>query len=175
MFKDKDVKIEINGGLLEMMMGTILLKESGEAYILNKENKTASIIRTVGESDDIEKSDAPKITDMNEDEVILGYKCHKYKLILNEGGNEVTQFVWATTDIHLELKGLESAGIPGYFKYNGLNAFPLKIQMTVKQEGFDMKMIFIAQSIKKEKYKATEFEVPSDYTVKEFENNILNF
>jgi len=175
MFKNDNVKVEIKGGLLEMVMGTILVTKSNEAFVLNTEKKTASKLPQADKNTIIDSSGAPKVTKLNETDIILGYQCQKYKIVQNEGGNEIVQYIWATPDLNIKLKGLENTGIPGTFNFNGINAFPLKIEMLVNQMGFDMNLVFYASSIKKEKYKNNEFEIPADYTIKEFENNILNF
>jgi len=65
--------------------------------------------------------------------------------------------------------------VPGYFNYEGLDAFPLKIQMNVDQMGFNMNLILRAVDIKNEKFKSSEFQIPKNYTIKPFENNFLNF
>jgi len=173
-FKDENTKIEIKGGLLEMVMGTILITHSGERYMLNAEKKTATKLPVATDDSEIEKTEPPKVTQLNETETILGYQCQKYKIVYNEGGNEVTQYLWATPDINLKLNGMESAGIPGTFNFNGINAFPLTIEMVVNQMRFDMNLLLYASSIKKEKFKKSDFEIPSDYSIKEFDNNILN-
>ncbi|HPD66124.1 MAG TPA: DUF4412 domain-containing protein [Bacteroidia bacterium] len=174
-FKDENVRIRIKGGLLEMMAGNILVTKSGDTYLINDEEKTAWEIKAAGKNTEFENREAPKVIKLNESEEILGYHCEKYKIVMNEGGNEIVQYIWATDQLSLKMKGLESAGVPGYFNYEGLDAFPLKIQMNVDQMGFNMNLILRAVDIKNEKFKSSEFQIPKNYTIKPFENNFLNF
>lgn len=174
-FKDENVRIRIKGGLLEMLAGNILINASGDTYLINDDEKTAFLIKSAGNEENFEKRDAPKVEKLNESEEILGYHCDKYKIVMNEGGNEVVNFVWATDQLKLKLKGMESSGVPGYFNYEGLDAFPMKIKMQVNQMGFNLDLVIQAVSIRAEKFKKEEFIIPKDYTIKPFENNFLNF
>ena len=173
-FKEGKTLLRINGGLLESIMGKILI-ESEKSYIINDAEKS---VYELSGTDNPEEIDADQqgaiITELNETETILGFECKKYEMLFNKGGNEYIQYVWATKEIGNRLNGLNESGVPGKFNFMGLDAFPLKIQSKISEGGISFSLLLTAVKIEKAKLDAKDFVIPDDYDVKAL-NDMLNF
>jgi hypothetical protein len=174
-FKDNKTLLRINGGMLESIMGKMLIDNiTGTTYIINDAEKTVFKLGTVENPDDIDTTQTgPVITELDEKSQILGYSCKKYKILYNQGGNEYVQYVWATKEIDIRLNAVENSGIPGSMNFFGLDAFPLKIESKIAEGGIEFTMVLTATELESEKLDAKDFSIPDDYQEKEFDN-IMN-
>ena len=166
-FKDNKTLLLINGGLLESIMGRILI-DQGKSYIINDAERTVYGLSATNNPDEIDSTrQGPKITELDESENILGFNCKKYKMLFNEGGNEYTQYVWATKDIQVRFDGFSHGEVPGTFSFIGLDAFPLKIQSKISEAGFAFTMLLTATDINRTKLDQNDFILPVDYDKKD--------
>ncbi|MFC2113783.1 DUF4412 domain-containing protein [Bacteroidota bacterium] len=171
-YKDGNTLIQINGGLLETLMGRILVNgSSGESFLLKAEEKRAYRFSGTSNPEEIDENQSgPRIIETDETETILGFKCNLYKMIFNEGGNELIQYVWATKEIDIKINGIENTGLPGTFSFLGLDAYPLKIKAKIQEGGFDFMIILTATSIHPDKMNSGDFRIPDDYEILDFNN-----
>lgn len=156
--KDNNTLTHMEGG---MMAGDVLyINDKSQSYLINKENKTYSVMGKSGAQD---KPMAAQVTKTTETATILGHSCTKYKVDIKERGKSITQYIWATTEIKgIDLKGMSKQRMNGGTSmfYDKIDGVPLKMMVTMPE----MNMTMIAKEIKKESLPASDFIIPSDYT-----------
>lgn len=169
LFRNGDSKFIQEGGVMAAMMGDIITKgETGKTYFVNHTTKTVNEY-TPKESN--EKTEIkPIVTKENETVKILGYQCQKYKVVMkNDKGEEIsTTYLWAAKDLKFSTKegGNKRYGA-GKFQYEGVEGFPLKIQVATKAQGSNMTMTMTAVNLSTTAPDAKEFEIPAEYKKEE--------
>lgn len=155
--KDQNTLTHMDGG---MMVGDILyLKDKDQSYLVDRENKTYSLI---GKGEENANDMTATVIKTSETDKILGHNCTKYKVEMKEQGKPITQYIWATT----ELKGIDMSGLTKQ-KMNGrqslfyekIEGVPLKMEMSMPE----MEMVMEATAIKKETLSADQFIIPSNF------------
>lgn len=170
-FKGKKSRIEMKGGMVEMMgMGTTIYDGDRYTYILNSSQKKAQKMDVYKAKDDVkEEVDKPQIKKLGPGEKILGYNTVKYEVKLNTSQGPLTQVMWIAPDIKVEKnKAVKNAQS---FMVEGVEGFPLKIVQNMDNLG--VKIILTATQVEKQRLSDSEFEIPSDYTVEEMNINQL--
>ena len=81
---------------------------------------------------------------------------------------EMVQYLWATKKIKFDPPKSNDNVSPSIF-IKGIEGTPLRIETEVKQSGMSFTMIMEAEKVEKKKFDKSLFEVPSDYTVKDFD------
>lgn len=155
------------GGMTAAMMGEIVVHgEEGDAYMIKDAEKTAYKMPNDDEGYD---GKAPQIEKTGKKAEIAGYSCVQYK-VTSDGGEagDVTQMMWITQDINIA-KPKKNGKHGGAVFMDGIDGFPLKIESDV----MGMTMIMTATSVKKINVDESEFEIPGDYEVKDFDPSIF--
>ncbi|MCG8574364.1 MAG: DUF4412 domain-containing protein [Flavobacteriales bacterium] len=179
-FSEYGFKFTVEGGMMAMMMGTMMTNAEEEVlYILKENEKMAYKIDTSEDEEDDSEDDMEEIpVIVKEDEVleIAGYECQKYSLTskeqqLNDAGVmeevETTVYVWVTDELSVgtDVDGEEIS--MGNIFLQGVKGFPLKVETTMIMGEGKTVMIQTAVLVEEKKYSKSDFEVPSDYTVEE--------
>lgn len=164
-FLGSDVKMLMHGGMMEMMMGEILVKGAeGITYIIKRsEDKAYKFDPEIdGENETLQ----PVITKMDETITILGYNCVKYMVVspATQVSEETVQYVWATREINFK-KPKSAQGGSGTIFIHGLEGFPLKIMAEIQ----GMTMLYTASKIEEKKLKKDDFTVPKNFTIEPYD------
>lgn len=169
--KDDKMLFRMEGGMMASMLGDILIKEKEKkTYIINHEAKTVFYINPDEFDKEENEVEAPKITDLKETETIMGYKCKKYKIEKkSEEGTEV-QYMWATEELKSAATKSKSK-LTGNMFVEGIDGFPLKITMEINQGMISLDMSIVVTNIDEKKMSSDIFDVPSNYSMEEFDPN----
>ncbi|MFZ6014447.1 MAG: DUF4412 domain-containing protein, partial [Bacteroidota bacterium] len=158
--KNQNTVSKMDGG---MMDGTefLFLADKGQSYVLDRANKTFSVVQEPGASSTPTEANT-KVTKTSETATILGHVCTKYIIETTVNNKPLTQNVWATKDINVDMKAWakQRMGKHGdHFYFDKIDGVPLKMEMK-SPEGT---MIMEATSIKKESLNSADFVIPSDF------------
>lgn len=164
-FHDGKILTQIQGGMTAAIVGDILTIPDQKVtyYIIHSEKKAYKT--KMDESQEDAKVDYT-VTKTKETATILGYKCTKYKITTKGAdGKESVMYLWTTTEIANAKPSGKHAG-NGLFK-DGVEGFTLKMEMNGDMNGQKYGMVNTATEVSKEALKASDFEVPSGYTIVE--------
>lgn len=166
MFKGNNSKLITEGGMQAMMLGDILVKgDEGYTYFVNHTSKTANKYKP--EDKDEKDATPPTVTKEKGTATILGYTCNKYKIVTKGKQGDVVNYIWATKDIKFERPKTSSKFGTGQFMYEGIEGFPLKMEMNISQPGMTFQMVMTAVNVKLDGLDDKEFEIPAGYKVEE--------
>lgn len=168
LFRNGDSKFIQEGGIMAAMMGDIITKgNEGKTYFVNHTTKIVNEF-TPKESDN-KTEIKPIVTKENETVKILGYQCQKYKVVMknDKGEDAVTTYLWAAKDLKVATKGGSKKYGAGQFQYEGVEGFPLKMQVVTKAQGANMTMTMTAVNLSTTAPDAKEFEIPENYAKEE--------
>jgi hypothetical protein len=160
-FKGEDTRMAILGGF--MPQDILMLGKENVAWILHAEQKRASKIKL--DDDDKSKGKSPKINATDEYKDILGYRCRKYLIDMpaEKGAKKgVTGTFWVTKELKVKNPKVEGNKLFA----DGLEGFPLQVDMDFGMEGMRMQMI--ATNIDTKVPSSADFEIPADYTKGDF-------
>lgn len=144
-----------------MMDGMEILHVSGKPPVrINRADKTYSNMPEGGPAG----QPAPQVTvtKTSETATILGYTCTKYDMQMVQRGQNITQHVWATSDIKdMDMKMFasqrDSQGQPLFS--DKIEGVPLKVESTMPQGN----MVMEVKEIKKEKLSDADFTIPAGF------------
>jgi hypothetical protein len=166
----KGMTVKLKGAnSLTMMEGGMMSSEilhqgdKNQTVILDRNNKTYNIMPSGANAPGQGESLKPTVTKTSETATLLNYTCTKYIVTIQERGQTVTSFIWATTDIKdIDFKALakQRSGRGQSIFYEGIDGVPLKMESVMPQG----KMIMEVIDIKKESLSTSDFTIPSDYT-----------
>lgn len=138
-----------------MMGAQIVLtdtKENSSHLLINMMEQKMAIKIAKPTKEEKAKQVQPKYKYDDKTKKIAGYKCkHAIMIIEDENGEENEVDVYYTEEIPASAND----------KLKGLKGFPL--EYTISPQG--LTMVVTANSVSKEKIAASEFEIPSDYTI----------
>ena len=171
--KGKKMKFRMEGGMMASYFGEFLIDgEKNEAYMLKADEATAYKIQTHSRNGK-ENTSKPQLRSSNETQTIAGYKCKKYEIISNNA--EANQVVWVAPGLKVENIDVKFSGINGTENLLalGLDGFPLKIEANATHSGITFKMILTAKEVTKTSFKDSEFTLPKDYVIKNFDSSTM--
>jgi len=158
-----------NGNMLSKMEGgvigieTLYQKDKDQAYMLDRDNKTYSVLKATDKPEAATSAGDLKVTKTSETAKILNYTCTKYIVERKTKNETFTQFLWATTEIKdIDLKGLskQKMGNEDYqFYLDKIDGVPLRIEMKTKEANMTMEV----NQLKKESIPASTFTIPADF------------
>lgn len=157
---------KMNGGMMAMMMGKILVNKDGAYIIQEGEQKALKM-----DEEDLEKeaanADEPKVEKLDETETILGYKCTKYKTVTKdeETGEEMVNYLWVTDKFTMPEFNNANAGSNVAVK--GIEGIALKTMTSVM--GFTVTLV--AEEVEEAKQDKSMFTIPKGYAVEKFDPN----
>lgn len=162
--KNGNVLSTVEGGVTGGME-TLHLKARNESYLINRENKSYSVIQDHEPGTPGQAPHEPAVTIKKTDETqkILGYTCTKTLVTVSEGSETINQVFWTTHEIKgLDFKSLANQKIgrgKEAFYYRDLDGVPLKIETIIPQGIMTMEMT----EIKKQALPASDFEIPAGF------------
>lgn len=164
-FYNGHILTQVQGGMTAAIVGDILTIPDQKVtyYIIHSEKKA---YKTKAEESQGDAKADYTVTKTKETATILGYKCTKYKITTKGAdGKETVLHLWTTTEItNAKPTGKHSGN--GLFK-EGVEGFTLKMEVNSEVNGQKYTMINTATEINKDTPKASDFEIPSDYTIVE--------
>lgn len=160
LFKDKDSKIMLQGGIVSAMMGDIISKgDSNISFMLDYSEKIAYRF-------DPYKYDKSIIVDVEETgkiKKILGRKCTLFRISYdNKDGNVVTD-LWMTDELPVTIARNNPMG--KYFVISDLKGFPLLIESKIKYQSTEFDIVISAVKIIERPIPANEFMIPEDFKI----------
>lgn len=173
--RKSDVIVEMQGGMMAMMMGKIITYgKKGKTYMIKDSEETIYTMdpEKMKGDDEEEKAD-PVITKEDETLTIAGFECQKYKVVAETAQGEVTQYVWVTDKIKMpESKGGSggvAGGMSGSLSMKGLPGMPLK---TMVNQG-PVTVIMTAKKVDNTMPDKSLFKLPKGYDKEEFDMNSM--
>ncbi len=167
--KGNNSKFVMEGGMLSSLMGDIIYRGDEKAsYMVNHTTKTANRLKKEENND--EKKPDVKVTKESGTAKILGYDCQKYKVVSkDESGAEQTVFLWAAKDIKINSanKSKTPGGGLGQFMFDGVEGFPLKMEIKAKVQGSEILTTVTATKVDLSKVSDAAISVPKDYKIEE--------
>lgn len=162
-FKESQTKIVMQGGMIGLTMGEVVIDgSSGRGFVISHMNSKAYEIVA---DPNLKEQVAPVISDQNETIVIAGYECRKFKITRSNPSGAMTQYMWVTDDIQLDLAASLGNALYGSMPFwtEGLSGFPL--QITTSFPGSTMTMTLTATEVKPQIVDPSIFVVPAGYTI----------
>ncbi len=156
--KGKNAKVVMEGGIYGAMIGDIInIGDENTTYFVQASQKTAYKVKSDEVKDD-DKSEDATVTKESGTATILGYKCQKYKVVTKQG----TNYVWATKEIDANM-----AEFKGKVVYKGVEGMVMKQEMNMTEQGMTYTVVMTMVSFDKKSVSDKEFQIPTDYTIKE--------
>lgn len=125
-FLKQDMIMEMEGGMMAMMMGKILVQgKKGKGYMIKDSEETIYTMPTPDGDEEAEEMPEPKIENMGEKKMIAGYECTKYSITAESPMGEMTSYAWVTDKINpakpkkegggssMGMMGVSTKGLPG--------------------------------------------------------------
>jgi hypothetical protein len=160
LFKDKDVRLMVVGGIISSMMGDIISKgDSNVSFMLDDIEKIAYRYDPYK----YEKALSPDIEETEKTQQHLNKKCKLYKVNYATKDGYVETSVWTTNDITLAIP--DNNPMSRNFVFNGVEGFPMLIESKVTYQQNEFEMIIRAVSIIKKPIPDKEFLIPPDYKI----------
>jgi hypothetical protein len=160
LFKDKDTRIMLLGGVLSAMMGDIISKgDSNVSFMLDNANKTAYRYNP----DKYEKSAAVDIEETGKTQIILNKKCTLYRISYATKDGYIVTDLWTTTELPVAIPGNNPLG--KNFVFSGVDGFPLMIESKVTYQSTEFNVIIKAVRIIERPVPAIEFMIPVDFKI----------
>lgn len=160
------VRFKMEGGMSSAMMGDIIIDgKKGESYMLRDSEKKALRFPEKTEEDQPEV----KVKRLSGSTEILGYTCHKYKVTSSTSQGTITQTMWVSPDLRLQLdrNAFQSSTAADMLAMKELDGIPLKME-TAMPIG-NMRMVRTASELTWEKIAKSKFEIPKGYEVEELD------
>jgi hypothetical protein len=165
-YAEEGMITEMRGGMMADMMGTIIVNTKDDEVFVRKDSEKAVYLikEEVNEED---RPDATEVTKLDEQETILGYDCRKYKMVIKQNGQEVTQFLWVTDKLKapkVETPKMQRLG-GSIVSSDKIPGFPMRMELSIP--GMPVQMVMTATDLDFTKIDGKAFERPKDYAVKD--------
>ena len=176
--KESKMKVTMNGGMMASMMGDIVFdNEKEEGYMIQHSSSVAyKMMNSEEDKAELEKMAEelkPDVQATNETTEIAGYKCKKYVVKMSTPQGDLEQTIWATEGLNVKRPKNSSlgGGMSGISFVDGIDGFPLKMSVGLPM-GMGT-MTLTASTIDKGGIADAEFEVPSNYEIKDFDPSMF--
>jgi Domain of unknown function (DUF4412) len=144
------------------LMPQDILTINGQSYLLDHGKKTAEKLPNDANVKE-KKTYTTKITPTKIVAKIAGYSCKKVIMTITSKGNNQLIELWVTDKINIAANQLKVGMLQSL---DGLKGFPLKIASSIKMQNLSPVMFeFFATSVAAKTLPASEFEIPTGYTV----------
>lgn len=168
-----DMMMEMDGGMMAMMMGKILVHgKKGKAYIIKDAEETIYVVNDDEEEEDEsdEEEAKPDVQKTDETKEIAGYTCTKYAIVQETPMGEVTSYIWATEQLKpvKPAGGMSGMGM-GSMSIEGLPGLPLRME-TVQGP---MTVILEAASVDANAPSKKMFKLPKGYDKEDFDPSMM--
>ena len=159
-FKNKDVRMVIMGGIVSAMMGDIISKgDSNISFMLDNNDKIAYRYDPYK----YEKSITLDIQETGKIQEILKMKCTLYTVNYSTKDGYVVTNVWVTNDLSVSIPANNPLG--RNFVYKGIEGFPMLIESKISYQQAEFEMIIRAVNIIQRPIPDDEFLIPPDYKI----------
>ena len=161
--KGEQTKIVMRGGMIGLTMGEVVIDGStGRGYVISHMNNKAYEIVA---DPSLKERVAPVIAEENETITIAGYACRKYRISRTNPSGAMTQYMWVTDAIQLDLAASLGGALKDSMPFwtEGLSGFPLKI--TTSFPGTAMTMTLTATEVEPHTVDPSIFVVPAGYAI----------
>jgi hypothetical protein len=176
--KDNNIRMKIEGGMMESMMGDMLVTSDMNTYIIKHDEQVAYVMTKDEVEEQVAEFDSTsyEVIDLKETEKILKYKCKKYKVVSNIAGVRSEQIVWVTDKLQVKFQASESTPASQFSleKY-GIKGMTLKTIAEINQAGMEITMTMEAVELEEKKFDENYFKVPEDYEIKSFDEFNMGF
>lgn len=158
-FGTDKVRFEMVGGMMAEMMGYFIAKDD-ELYMVKDAEQIAYNFSNDDESDE----DNGDILKTNETKVILGHTCTKYTVTTTKEGESASVIMWVASDLRPPVTKMNAGASSGIMnsKIDGL-------ALMVETVTMGMSMTMKASNINNTAPAETVFEIPSNYSIEEFD------
>lgn len=163
--RGSNMRVKTDGGMASAMAGDVLVHgNKGESYMLQKDEKKALRFTNASSNNDSEA----EVEELDATKDILGYQCSKYKITNKTEQGEVTQFMWVTSDLQIDIdEDVQTSGAANNLAMEKVDGLPLEIKSNIPMAS--MKMTMTASDINWEKIEKSQFRIPDDYEIEELD------
>jgi hypothetical protein len=160
LFRNKDSKIILQGGIVAAMMGDIISKgDSNVSFMLDVSDKIAYRF----DKDKYEKQITVDIEETGKTKNILGKKCTLYRISYDTKDGNVVTDIWMTEELPIKFPRNNPMG--KYFLYTELQGFPLLIESKIRYQLSEFDIILSAVKIIERPIPEKEFVIPANYKI----------
>lgn len=160
LFKNKDVRMMLSGGIISAMMGDVISKaDSNVSYMLDYSSKIAYRYDPYK----YEKSTNPDIEETEKTQKILDRKCSLYKISYSTKNGYVTTDLWVSTELPINIIGNNPLG--KNFSFPGVEGFPLLMESKITYHLIEFNIVIKAVKIIERPIPAHEFLIPDGFQV----------
>ena len=159
---------EMEGGMMSGMLGRMVVNsKTDERFSIKDSEKTVYMMdkEEVDKAQESVKDQLDKPQKLDETAEILGYTCHKYRLVINTPQGSMEQFIWATDKLTPPEIALPDNPTIGSLDF-GVDGMPMKVEIALP--GTSSKLIMLATDIDADEPDPALFERPESYTIKKF-------
>lgn len=167
-YLDGNFRMETLGGVASGQGDLLYLAKTDKTYLISDSDKKAQEMPE--NDDDATTKDKMEVTvtKTNETATVLDYTCTKYKVIIKTNDGEITQYIWATTQLTpVKPKNVGKMGAMAAI-FEGVEGMPLKVEMELNQMGLKFSMVLTATNIIKNAPDKSMFVIPAGYTVEPY-------
>lgn len=169
-YLDQNMIMEMDGGMMAMMMGKIMVHgKKGKAYMIKEAEETIYVMNNDKDDSEEEEGPEPKVTKTDEVKTIAGIECHKYEITVETPMGEQTSYAWASDKIKPSKgEGMSGMGM-GSMSIDGLPGMPLRTEMN---QG-PVTIVLEAASIDQTKPSKKLFKLPKGYDKEDFDPSMM--
>ena len=159
--QNRNTLIQMEGGMAAMIGDILYLHNKNQTYAISRETKTYHVLTPMGGR----TANQPpyKVTKTHERARVLNYDCVKYVVQMQNGPQNSTQVIWAST----EFKDFDSSlfsrlpiGRQGELSFlKDIKGTPMRIEM----QAFGSNLIAELAEVKKQPLDASQFNIPAGY------------
>ena len=160
LFKNKDVRIILSGGILSAMMGDIVSKgDSNISFMLDYTNKTAYRYDPYK----FGKSASIDVDETDKKQKILDKNCKLFKISNSTKDGYITTDLWTTDELPILMP--TNNPITKNFVFAGIEGFPLLVESKITYQATEFDIIIKAVRIIERPIPANEFMIPEDFKI----------
>jgi hypothetical protein len=160
LFKNKDVRIILIGGIVSAMMGDIIsIGDSNTSYMIDKTDKTAYRYDPYK----FEKDIAADIDETGKSQKFMDKKCDLFKVSYTTKNGRIVSDFWITNEVPVSIPKNNPFG--KNFTFKGIDGFPLFIQSKINYQSSEFDFIIKCVQIKERQIPDDEFKIPADYKI----------
>lgn len=158
----------MQGGMMAGMLGRMVVNtKTDERFSIKESEETVYMIddQSIDQAQQSANDQIDKPERLDDTAEILGYTCHKYKVVIKTPQGSMEQYIWATDQLSPPKIDLPKNPALSSLDF-GLDGLPMKVEIGLP--GTSSKIIMQASAIDNTEPDASLFERPASYTVKKF-------
>lgn len=162
--------LKYEGGMMASTMSEMITKPDESYTYMVRHNQKKVLKISLDEAEQAASGkDKPKVTATGEEETIAGYSCREYKVVNQQNGQSVVQYLWTTDELNVPEGATKSSAGMSNFSSDAVEGFPLRMVMPDMgaQSNMNFNMTMEVVEVNTTPPPAERFNIPADYETKE--------